>query len=319
MTLAFAAAPQSSVLPGWLDLGPNPAQAVVEIVLLAVGIYALLRFLRSTRGVGVLRGLVVFLLLALVAFSALKMTLGVPVLEEILRRITPALVLILAILFQPELRQGISRFGQTGIFRILSANRQTTREAVVNKVATAAARLARERTGALITFERGVSLDPYMENAVRLDAPVSAILLETIFFPGGPLHDGAVVIREDRVAAAAALLPLTQNPDVQRRMGTRHRAALGITEETDAVSLVVSEETGQISLCAGGRLYQRIPLDQIEERLAALLAAEQRRSGASSAVEGPASAEAKPAPEEGGENALLATRYLPAGEEEAEA
>lgn len=312
MSRLLALATPVGILPAWLDLGPYPVQAAVEIFLLALGIYALLRFLRSTRGVGVLRGLGMFLFVALIAFSALKMTLGVPVLEEILRRITPAMVLILAILFQPELRQGISRFGRSGIFRLLGANRQTTREAVVNKVATAATRLARERTGALITFEREVSLDPYMENAVRLDAPVSAILLETIFFPGGPLHDGAVVIRGDVVAAAAALLPLTQNPEVQRRMGTRHRAALGITEETDAVSLVVSEETGQVSLCAGGRLYPRIPLDQVEDRLAALLATEQRRPAAG----GEAAAEDKTQVivAEGGGEDLAATRHLPAGE-----
>ncbi|KAA3604989.1 MAG: TIGR00159 family protein [Planctomycetota bacterium] len=242
----------------------------IEVALLAIFLYAVLRFLRSTRGSNVLRGLTYFLVAAFLGITVLGKFPEVPVIEEILRHVTPALVIVLAVLFQPELRQGISRFG-TGFLDLLRIGRSGGEEETLSKLASAAQRMAKERIGALIAIERYVSLAPYYENAVSIDAPVSSILLETIFYPGSPLHDGAVIVREDQVLAAACLFPLTENPEVQRRMGTRHRAALGLTEETDAVTLVVSEETGQISLCAGGKLYRKVPFDLLEDRLMELL------------------------------------------------
>ncbi|RMH01155.1 MAG: TIGR00159 family protein [Planctomycetota bacterium] len=255
----------------WLpDLGLRQLlQRLIEIATLTVAYYGLLRFLRSTRGGGLLRGLGVFVSITLVLYALFSIFPGVPVLVEILRQVGGAIVLILVILFQPELRQGIARFGRGGLLRFLGQEERSTETAA--RVARAAQRMAKERIGALIAFERGVSLAPYSDNAVPVDAPVSGILLETIFFPGGPLHDGAVVIREDRIQAAACLLPLADPSEELGRLGTRHRAALGLSEETDAVTLVVSEETGQISLCSAGRLMRQIPLDQIEEKLVALL------------------------------------------------
>ncbi len=252
-------------------LGHDPVSSIIEILILTIGIYGVLRFLRTTRGFGLLRGLGILLGTALAAFLILNSTVGVPVLAKILSDIAPWTVLVVVILFQQELRQGLARFGQAGPLRFFS--RQEGTADTIGKVVAAAQRLAKERVGALIAFERSVSLSAYREKGVELDAPVSSILLETIFYPGGPLHDGAVILRGDRILAAACLFPLTENPEVQRRLGTRHRAALGLTEETDAVTLVVSEETGQVSLCAAGRLYRQIPLDQIEERLVELLGA----------------------------------------------
>ncbi len=249
-------------------------QLLIEVGTLAVIFYAMLRFLRSTRGGGLLRGLGAFLVAAAALYGALDLVLGVPVLLEILRMVAGALIIILVILFQPELRQGIARIGRGGFLRIFGQEQKPSD--APHKIARTAQRLAKERTGALIAFERGVSLAPYYENGVLVDAPVSGILLETIFYPGSPLHDGAVVMRAGRIHAAACLLPLADPSEQLGRLGTRHRAALGLTEETDAVTLVVSEETGQIALCANGVIHRPIAFDKLEERLAELLQAESR-------------------------------------------
>ncbi len=262
-------------------------QFAIEVGTLAVVFYAVLRFLRSTRGGGLLRGLGAFLVVTFGLYGLLNIYPETPVLLEIFRLVAGAIVIILVILFQPELRQGIARFGRGGLLRFL--NQEERSSEVATKVARAAQRMAKERIGALIAFERGVSLAPYYDNAVPVDAPASGILLETIFFPGGPLHDGAVVIRGERVHAAACLLPLAEASDALGRLGTRHRAALGLSEETDAITLVVSEETGQIALCAAGELQRQIPFDQLEERLSALLEPEE---GGAEAGEEPAASEA---------------------------
>ena len=224
-------------------------QTVVEIFVLAVAIYGVLRFLRNTRGFGLVRGLATFIIIGAIFFGILSRYPEVPVLQKILSEVLPFLVMIVVILFQPELRQGISRVGRSGIFGMF--NSSVSHQEAVAKVAAAATRMGKERVGALIAFERSVSLDPFRESAVSMDAPVSTILLENIFFPGGPLHDGAVIVRGDTISAASCIFPLTTSPGIQRRLGTRHRAAMGLAEETDAIAIVVSEETGHISLAAG--------------------------------------------------------------------
>lgn len=253
----------------WLEDPKLVLQFLIEVATISVAFYAMLRFLRSTRGGGLLRGLSAFLVVAFALYFLLDIFLGVPVLKEIGGLVAGAIVIILVVLFQPELRQGMARIGRGGFLRFL--NQEERSSEVATKVTRAAQRMAKERIGALIAFERGVSLAPYYDNAVPVDAPVSGILLETIFFPGSPLHDGAVVIRGERVHAAACLLPLADASDALGRLGTRHRAALGLTEETDAITLVVSEETGQIALCAAGELSRQVPFDQLEERISALL------------------------------------------------
>ena len=242
---------------------------VIEIITLTAIFYMVLRFLRSTRGFGILRGLAIFFAFAFLSFSILSIYPGVPVLGHLLKQVAPYLILILFILFQPELRQGISRFGHAGMFRFLNTVDET--QQAIPQVVRAAQRMSKERIGALVAFERQVSLAPYRENAVTIEAPVSSILLETIFFPGAPMHDGAVVVREDLVLAAACLLPLADAGESLGRLGTRHRAALGLSQETDAVTLVVSEENGQLALCAGGVMYRPIPHDQLEDKLNELL------------------------------------------------
>ncbi|HEX9793724.1 MAG TPA: diadenylate cyclase, partial [Planctomycetota bacterium] len=242
-----------------------------------------------------------------------KETIQVPVLQEILSDITPYLVIVVVILFQPELRHGITRFGHTTFLRFFSRDPESDES--LGKVVAAAQRMAKERVGALIAFERSVSLAPYYESAVQLEAPISAILLETIFFPGSPLHDGAVIVSGNTIRAAACLLPLTENQEVQRRMGTRHRAALGLTEEADAITLVVSEETGRISLCANGEMRSGVPFDQLEHELRDLLRSERRsRSGREADSEtAEAVAQGGPSAEDGAGDETPAASAAPAG------
>jgi diadenylate cyclase len=244
-------------------------RTAIEVMVLWIAVYGVLRFLRGTRGFGLLRGLTSFGLVSFVLYQALQASVETPVLAKILTVMAPWLVLIIFILFQQEVRQGLARVGRSGILGMF--NRKRSEDQTMHAIASAAVRMSRERIGALIAFERGVSLAPFRDSAVLIDGNVTSILLETIFFPGSPLHDGGVIIQNDKVLAAACLFPLTTNPDVQRRMGTRHRAAIGLTEETDAITLIVSEETGHVSLASNGRLFESIPLDDIEERLRYLL------------------------------------------------
>jgi len=245
-------------------------RTAIEVAVLWAALYAILRFLRSTRGFGLLRGLASYFVLTFVLFQVLSSTDTAPVLTAILSGIADILAIFIIVLFQPELRQGLARLGGSGWMSVFRRNNEEENETVA-AVVGAARRMANERTGALLAFERGVSLAPYRDNAVKLDSPASGILLETIFFPGSPLHDGAVIIQDGKIVAASALFPLTTNPEVQRRMGTRHRAAIGLTEETDAISLVVSEETGRVSLASNGRLYEAVPLAELQNRLLNLL------------------------------------------------
>lgn len=251
-----------------------------EILLLTAAIYGILRFIRSTRGVGVLRGLFTFTIVMVLALALLDRFApgGVDVIKFILEKVTPYFALIVVILFQEELRHGIGRFGQSGLLRFGGNTAETPNE--LAKVATSAKRLATLRTGALIAFERSVSLKPFSDGAVSLDLPISSVMLETIFFEGGPLHDGGVIVKGKRITAASAVFPLSNNPGIARRLGTRHRAAIGLSERTDAVVLVVSEESGEIGLAADGTLHKPVPQDQLEKRLADLLTAESKVAAA---------------------------------------
>lgn len=247
-----------------------------EILLLSAAIYGILRFIRSTRGVGVLRGLFTFTIIALMSIALLDRFApgGVAVIKFILEEVTPYFALIVVILFQEEIRQGISRFGQSGLLRFGNNTAESPTE--LNKIVTTAKRLANLRTGALLAFERNISLKPFSDGAVSLDLPISSILLETIFFDGGPLHDGGVVVKGKWITAASCVFPLTNNPGIARRLGTRHRAALGLSERTDAVVLIISEESGEIGIAADGVLHKPIGHDQLEKRLSELLKTESK-------------------------------------------
>ncbi len=243
------------LIPGWRD--------VIEILIVAVVIYRLLLFLAATRALQILLGLVVlavayFLALAL-RFNMIATLLGVVFTYGAFAAI---------VVFQPELRHALARLGRSRAVDFFSTDgdRQTPDE-----VADAVERLQRSGTGALIAVERDVTLHDFIESGTDLRAAVSADLLTTIFTPYSPLHDGAVVIRGDHIVAAGCVLPLTQFPIADKSLGTRHRAALGLSEETDAIVVVVSEETSRISVASRGLLQRGLTPEQVREVLAGRL------------------------------------------------
>jgi len=240
------------------------AGTLLQILIFAIGIYVVLGFLAATRGTGLVRGLGVALLVVFGGLFGLAKQLGLAELEYILQAVFGFIVVILAVVFQPELRRGIVSLGENPLLHRLV---RTDREGVVEEVAGAATSMARRKQGALIVFERDMPLDEFIEKGVRVDAKVHRLLLESIFENGGALHDGAVIVRGNRIESAASILPLSDNEELAKTIGTRHRAALGLAEQTDAVAVVVSEETGLISICARGQMERRIPRTELETLL----------------------------------------------------
>jgi diadenylate cyclase len=243
----------------------------VEIVILGVAIYAVLRFLGKTRGAGMVRGLglvvVVLFLLAQVVIASFDLT----VLGRVLDYLLTTVMVGLMVIFQPELRRGLLVLGRYPMLRYFLGT-QNQEHPIVDKLAHAAEAMSSECVGALIVIEREMSLDSYIETGEAIDGEISAFLLRAIFCKRSPLHDGAVILRSGRLAAAACQLPLAQPPETtgSDHLGMRHRAALGMSEETDAILLVVSEETGRISVAVAGRL-EAVPRDTLSRRLATLV------------------------------------------------
>jgi len=242
--------------------------SLLDIALAAVAIYYVLRLLRGTRAVQLIKGLLI--LGAIIAFT------GLLSLSTVNWMLTQALlpgVIALIILFQPELRLALEQIGRGHIFGAgLTTLRREQITRLVDELVLSARQLSRERIGALIVIERQVGLNDVIQTGRRVDALASADLLRTIFYPGTPLHDLAAVIRGDRIVAAGCLLPLTERRDVRGLLGTRHRAALGLSETTDAVVIVVSEETGAASVAVDGRLYSNLTPDNMKQRLLQTLA-----------------------------------------------
>lgn len=249
-------------MSGWLGryafLAPGPKD-LVQIVLVAVGSYYLLRLLARTRALQMLSGV---LLLAVLYVAARVFDLEL--IRYLLEQVFKYGVFALIIIFQPELRTGLARLGQRRFLRVFSRLEET---AVADEIVEACERLARAKMGAIIAVERRVGLDEYAETGTRLQARVAADILVSIFLPYGPLHDGAVLIAGDTIMAAGVILPLTQFPVADKSLGTRHRAALGLSEETDALVVVVSEETSRISLAFRGTLEKGIGVDRLREAL----------------------------------------------------
>ena len=242
----------------------EPASAV-DILIIGTIIFLALLLMRNTTGVQLLRGVVILLLVAvgLVRFFDLK------VLEWLIRNSFPAVLIAIPIIFQPEIRRFLERLGRTGRF---GWGLHPTYDTVLDVVIEAAESLSRERHGSLIVLERETGLEEYADTGVRMDAVPSAELLEGLFYPNSALHDGAVILRGNRVVAASCTLPLSGKLS-RGHLGTRHRAALGITEHTDAVSIVVSEETGSISVAASGRMISRLDGARLGAILKGLFAA----------------------------------------------
>ncbi|MBM4035645.1 MAG: TIGR00159 family protein [Planctomycetes bacterium] len=251
----------------------NPLQyltwrAGLEILLLAAMYYAALRFVRGTRGAGILKGLGLAVVVGLIGVLFLARFLGLRVLEGMAGGVVALFGFALLVIFQPELRRALVRLGQSPLFGFFARSHKE----VSDHVAEAVTAMSRDRIGALIAVEREVSLRSYMEGGVRLDADVTAALLVTIFNPATPLHDGAVILQGDRVVAAGCLFPLTENVEAGSGLGTRHRAAIGITEDSDAIAVVVSEETGTISLAVKGKLTSGLAPENLRTILRGLSA-----------------------------------------------
>ena len=238
--------------PGWRDL--------LEILIVAYVVYALLRFLVGTRALQIVFGLLVLAVIYLVAFL-LKLSM----ITYLLGVVFTYGVFAVLVVFQPELRQALARLGQSRVFRVFGGG---PGPGVAEEIAEAVERLSRNATGAIIVVEREVRLDEYLDTGTPMRATVSADLLATIFSPYSPLHDGAVLVRGDEIVGAGCILPLTQNPVSDRSLGTRHRAALGLSEETDALVFVVSEETAKVSLASRGTLQRGLTFEQVSALLA---------------------------------------------------
>lgn len=235
---------------------------VFDIALVFTIVYVVLRLLRGTRAVPTMVGIV---LLALLYWIAVAQDLAT--LEFVLRSAVLYIGVAIIVLFQSEIRQALIYFANRLRFPILKRQRGQFGGSVYDEIVLAATTLASEKTGALIVIERNVGLRNFIDAGVQLDARISYDLLVTIFNPSTPLHDGAVVIQNERLAAASVFLPLTKNPGISRDLGTRHRAAIGITEGSDAISIVVSEETGLITYVEAGEVRRSLDTTQLRKVL----------------------------------------------------
>jgi diadenylate cyclase len=234
----------------------------IDILLVALIFYSILRLFRGTQAVSLLRGLLVIALVALLAASRLT------AFNWLLRNSLPVILVAIPVIFQPELRRALERLGRTAPF-LSRGGRETSAQRLMHEIIRAVETLSRERTGALIVLEGETGLEEYLESGQRINAEISARLLTTIFFPGTPLHDGAVIVRGDQILAAACVLPLTSRALPDGSLGTRHRAAVGITEQCDALAVVVSEETGIISVARNGRIARRLDAQRLRRVLQA--------------------------------------------------
>jgi diadenylate cyclase len=255
---------------GWWDL--------VDIAIVSILIYEFLKLIRGTRAVQMAIGS--FLIIGLFYISRLA---PLQTLNWMIRNMLVYVAFAAIVIFQSDIRRALAHFGQAPFFRYF--NRQGAADETIEEVVVAATLLASHKTGAIIAIEREIGLRNYIESGIPLDATLTYDLLVTIFQPGSPLHDGAAIIQEDRIAAAACFLPLTVNPRVSRELGTRHRAAIGLTEENDAVAIIVSEETGQIALALAGGIERNLNAEQLRGRLGTLFAPRRSRRAASPAYD----------------------------------
>ncbi|MEZ4562008.1 MAG: diadenylate cyclase CdaA [Thermomicrobiales bacterium] len=254
--------------PGWLLSQLSNPRNIFDILVVAVIIYWLLWFAQGTRATQLIRGIVLLLALAFIFGTTFQLT----ALNWVLQQTWPVLLISLPVIFQPEIRRALEQLGQTSSWLPQLRPRPSDQaERTVNELVKAATQLARHRYGALIILERKTGLQNFIERGVPIDGLLTRQLLINLFYPNSPLHDGAAVVRDGRIVAASVVLPLTDNTDATSQLGTRHRAAIGITEQSDAVAVVVSEETGQISVAENGRLVRNLDAEKLEALLRELL------------------------------------------------
>lgn len=243
---------------------PDVIRHTIDILLVAYILYRAILLIKETRAEQVLKGLAVLLIV-----TWLSHVLRLTTLYWILKNTATVGVIALLIVFQPELRRALEQIGRGKIFEkgVFTQNDSRDVSVVIGEITRAVQNLAKNKIGALIVIERKTGVNDVIETGVRIGGEVSQPLLENIFVPNTPLHDGAVIIRDDRIAAAGCFLPLTENPNLSKQLGTRHRAALGISENSDALAIIVSEETGIISVASDGKLTRYLDPKTLKEIL----------------------------------------------------
>jgi diadenylate cyclase len=262
-----------ALLDQLLDTMPRlTPTSVLDILLVALLIYQSVMLIRGRRAAHILSGVGVVILIYVVSVFA-----GLTVLRSILETLAPYTAFALIVMFQSEIRRMLARIGER---RWVGFGSRLESREVADEIMLAVSHLAAHRIGALIVIERDIGLRTFIESGVPVDARVTRDLLLAVFQPGGALHDGAVIVQGGRLAAAACFLPLTMNPELSRKLGTRHRAAIGVTEEADCLAIVVSEERGTISTAALGDLDMDMPFERLAQKLGRGLAAPRPGSGA---------------------------------------
>lgn len=262
----------NSLLPegilGWILL-------FTDIAIVSYIFYKAILLVEGTRAVQLLKGILILLV-----FASVSNLLGLTTINWLLGRLELAIAVALPVVFQPEIRRALAQLGKGRLFsrsfRMIGAEDMAE---VINELVRAATDLSEQRTGALIVIERETGINDYIDTGIKVDGLVSSELLENIFVPNTPLHDGAVVIRGDRIIAASCFLPLSDSPYLSNNLGTRHRASLGISEVSDAVTIVVSEETGTISLSSSAKLTRYLDEDTLKKQLEDLLLSNSFQSG----------------------------------------
>ncbi len=254
----------------------DTTRTIIEIAILFFVIYGVLSFLRGTRGGGIIKGLFFFIILGFIIMGVGFQLVDLPHLQHVFQNLITLAAISMIVIFQPEIRRGLMKIGQSPfVGQFLH-----TDPGFVPELVKAVNTMGREKIGALIAIEREVDLRSVVDGGVAIDAEVKSEMLETVFWPGSALHDGGLIIQNGRLTFASCIFPLTGNPQISRRLGTRHRAALGLTEETDAIAVIVSEETGAIGIAHRGKLHQRLSADEFERTLREML---QRRAPAPAA------------------------------------
>jgi diadenylate cyclase len=251
------------------------AGEVIDVAVVAFVLYQLLRLLRGTQGIQILVGLVVLAVIGVVATQF-----NLILLSWLFKNATFFIIIGIIVMFQPELRRALDQLGRIGhIGRPLSGFNTQVYSQAMSEAIRAAERLSARRTGALIAFEREVGLEDYAATGVRINGDLSAEVLQSIFYPNSPLHDGAVIVRGNRIVAAGCLLPLPEEGIVRERLGTRHRAALGLSLASDALVVVVSEETGNISVIEEGKITRNLDADGLRRRVSVKVPAPSNGNG----------------------------------------
>ena len=252
----------SIVHPYWCN-GWMLFKSCWEIFIIFILLYSILKIMQGTRGAGILRGMAFTLVIITIVILFIIKKLELYTVNWFFIEFLPVLIIPVIILFQPEFRRALIKLGHSPFFRMFVKSEIQ----VAKEILTAVTALSENKIGGLITIEREDGLDNYIEGGIKVNSNISSDLISTIFWPGTPLHDGAVIIQELKIAAAGCLFPLTENENIPKSCGTRHRAGIGITEDTDAISIIISEETGLVSLAAGGDLKEDVTQDELRRVL----------------------------------------------------